>query len=224
MRNRLEWVQNADWRCIALPGSLPLSGPVCLDFLLRALLVQKLGHCQFIKAASDTAMQPSPCAHTLCSSCLHHLPRRSLSSYSTSLSPSTDHLSITRPRLLICPPSVSRYRTPSTYSGYTFIHLPQSPCSLDVPGLDIQPIVNDLFTVTSSFSATQSTPPSVLSFCTYPPHRPPPHPLTPFFQKPCFVPFISRGKMLHIVNFSHCTTPRRIGFQRQTLCLNCSGN
>ncbi|KAI9539453.1 hypothetical protein NQZ68_005533 [Dissostichus eleginoides] len=36
-------------------------------------------------------------------------------------------------------PSVSRYRTPSTYSGYTFIHLPQSPCSLDVPGLDIQP-------------------------------------------------------------------------------------
>lgn len=121
-------------------------------------------------------------------------------------------------------PSVSRYRTPSTYSGYTFIHLPQSPCSLDIPGLDIQPIVNDLFTVTSSFSATQSTPPSVLSFCTYPPHRPPPHPLTPFFQKPCFVPFISRGKMLHIVNFSHCTTPRRIGFQRQTLCLNCSGN
>lgn len=104
MRNRLEWVQNADWRCIALPGSLPLSGPVCLDVLLRALLVQKLGHCQFIKAASDTAMQPSPCAHTLCSSCLHHLPRRSLSSYSTSLSPSTDHLSITRPRLLICPP------------------------------------------------------------------------------------------------------------------------
>lgn len=69
--------------------------------------------------------------HTLCTSCLHHLHRCYVSPYSTPLSPA-DRLSVTPPRLLIGASSVSRYRTQSTYSGYTFI---QSGS----PRLDMQP-------------------------------------------------------------------------------------
>lgn len=58
MRNRFKWVQNADWRCVALPGSLPRSRSICLDFVLRATFMQELGH-------SDAAIQPVPHAHTL---------------------------------------------------------------------------------------------------------------------------------------------------------------
>lgn len=158
-------MQNADWRCAALPGSLPRPKSVCLDFVLcscRSWILVRLWN------GFRHRM------HTLCSSCLHRMRLRSLSPYSTSLFLSPDHLSITPSRLLICPSSVSRYRTRSTYSGYTFIHLPQTRCSLDPWHAAL--IVNDLFRVTSSMSPAQSTPSSVpLHFCTHPPLFP--HPL-----------------------------------------------
>lgn len=122
--------------CVTWQSAPPES--VCLDFVLCVMSAQKLGGCQFMKPL-QTPPCSRRCVHTLCSSCLHRLHRRSLSSYSAPLSLSPDHLSITPPRLLICPSSVSHYRTRSTYSGYTFIHSPQTRCSLDAPGLDMQP-------------------------------------------------------------------------------------
>lgn len=66
MRNRFEWVQTADWRCVALPGSLPRPKSVCLDFLLRVVHVgAEAGSLSVYKRASDAAMQPALNAHTL---------------------------------------------------------------------------------------------------------------------------------------------------------------
>ena len=114
----------AAWRCSTwqrapLHVCLRAVGDVCVT------LVQEPADCQLMKRF-ESPPRSRQSTHPLCLACLHRLHRLPLSSYSTSLPPSLS-LSPTSPprRLLICPSSVSPYRTRSTYSGYAFIHSEQ---------------------------------------------------------------------------------------------------